>query len=136
MQSLKGLWPWSDEYYEAEAAEEEMDNLKAIRVERARAEDLLAMTKIGDHEKALDIMMAETNNDFFFFNKLKYQYEGEGKWEFEEPELNPFGVLEAQQRRNRIRRAFRAAYNLLDASQQEAMSATMNAMTAVLRGDN
>ena len=70
LQSLKGLWPWSDEYYEAEAAEEEMDNLKAIKVERARAEDLLAMTKNGDHEKALGVMMAETNNDFFFLHPL------------------------------------------------------------------
>ena len=110
IESLKGMWPWSDEYYEAEAAEEEMDNLKAIRVERARAEDMLAMTKVGDHEKALSIMMSETNNDFFFFNKLKTKWSEEGKWEYDEPELNPFGILEAQQRRNRVRRAFRAIY--------------------------
>ena len=126
--SIRGLFPGTDEYYEAEAAEEEMDNLKAIRIEKAKAEDYLALTKVGKHEEALAIMMAETNNDFFFFNKLMTKMEAEGKWEFEEPELNPFGILAAQQRRNRIRRAFRVAHNLLNEKEQLEMQATLNAM--------
>ena len=28
-------------------------------------------------------MMSETNNDFFYFNKLKFKMENEGKWKFD-----------------------------------------------------
>ena len=126
--SLKGLFPWTDEYYEGMAAEEEMDDLRAIRIEKAKAADLLALTKTGKHEEALASMMSETNNDFFFFNKLMTKYREEGKWEFEAPELNMFGLMEAAQRRNRIRRAFRATYQLTTGDQDTALQGTLNAM--------
>jgi hypothetical protein len=126
--SIKGLFPGTDEYYEGMAAEDEMDDLKAIRIEKARANDYLAMTKTGKHEEALAVMMAETNNDFFFFNKLMTKYREEDKWKFEAPELNPFGLMEAAQRRNRIRRAFRATYQLTSNSQESALQGTLNAM--------
>ena len=56
-QSLKALLPGSDEAFEGAMAEEEMDNLQKIEIEKAKAQDLLALTKIGRHEEALDTMM-------------------------------------------------------------------------------
>eukprot|EP00605_Chrysophyceae_sp_TOSAG23-4_P001573 GSChrysophyteH1.ASY1.ANO1.1726.1 assembled CDS len=135
-QSMKGIMPWTDEYFEAEAAEDEMDDLKAIRVEKAKATDLLALTKTGRHEEALASMMAETNNDFFLPASIQTQHDGEGKWEFEEPELNPFGVLEAQQRRNRVRRAFRSTYSLTSNAEASALEGTLNAMNKAKQSRN
>jgi len=126
--SIKGIFPGTDEYYEGMAAEDEMDDLKAIRVEKAKASDYLAMTKTGKHEQALAIMMSDTNNDFFFFNKLMTKYREEGKWEYEDQELNPFGVMEAAQRRNRIRKAYRNTYQLTTNDQATALQGTLDAM--------
>ena len=56
-QSLQALLPGSNEAAEGAMAEEEMDNLQKIHIEKAKAQDLLALTKIGRHEEALDTMM-------------------------------------------------------------------------------
>jgi len=57
LQSLMALLPGSDEAFEGAMAEEEMDNLQKIEIEKAKAQDLLALTKIGRHEEALETMM-------------------------------------------------------------------------------
>lgn len=106
--SLRSLWPGTDEYYEAQQAEMEMDDLSRLRIERVKAADLVALAST-DYEEALEQLMSATENDFFFFNKLKYSMEQEGKWEFEPKKDSIFGASnDAEQRRNRIRRAFRA----------------------------
>lgn len=113
--TIKSFIPFSNEYYESMAAEEEMDNLKKIRIERVRAEDLLVMTKMGKHDDALDSMMAETNYDFFYFNKLKMKMELEGKFRFEPPKNNNiFLTLEKGPNKNRLRKAINQAYSALD----------------------
>lgn len=113
--TVKTFIPYSNEYYEAMAAEEEMDNLKKIRIEKVKAADLLTMAKIGRHEEALESMMAETNYDFFYFNKLKMKMEEEGKFKFEPPkDPNIFELLEKGPNRNRLRKAINQSYSAMD----------------------
>ena len=110
--SLRSMIPYTNEWYEARAAEEEMDDLKKIRIERVKANDLYVMTKMGKHEEALTDMMAETNYDFFYFNKLKFKMEEEGKFSFEIPKnVDMFGtdIL-----KNRLRKAINMVLNTID----------------------
>jgi hypothetical protein len=119
--SFKSMIPYTSEWYESFQAEDEMDNFSRIKIEKAKANDLLAMTKVGRHEEALEMMMSETNNDFFFFNKLKFKMEEEGKWDYKEPQLDPFGSLSKGTGRNRIKKAMGAQYSILSAQQQADM---------------
>lgn len=114
--TFRSFIPFSNEYYEAMAAEEEMDDLKKIRIERVRAADFMTMAKMGRHDEALDIMMAETNYDFFYFNKLKFKMEAEGKFKYEGAQdgNNIFKVLSQGPNRNRLRKAINMAYSALD----------------------
>lgn len=110
--SLRSMIPYTNEWYEANAAEEEMDDLKKIRVERVKANDLYVKTKMGKHEEALTDMMAETNYDFFYFNKLKYKMEQEGKFSFEIPKnIDMFGT---DINKNRLRKAINLVLNAID----------------------
>ena len=104
LNSLASMIPYTQAWYEATAAEEEMDDLGKIRIERAKCDDLVAMSKMGKHEEALAKMMSETNNDFFYFNKLRVKMEAEGKIKVEVPNLNPFKDLEHGKGRNRLLR--------------------------------
>lgn len=113
--SLRTFIPYTNEWYEAKAAEEEMDDLKKIRIERVKAEDLYHMSKIGKHDDALLTMLSETNYDYFYFNKLKYKMENEGKFKFELPrENNLFLMLEKGPNKNRLRKAINQAYSFMD----------------------
>jgi hypothetical protein len=113
--SLKSFIPYTNEWYEAMAAEEEMDNLKKIRIERVKAEDLLTMTKMGRHEEALESMMAETNYDFFYFNKLKMKMEAEGKFQFTVPtNNNMFAEFDKSGNRNRLKKAINQVNTFMD----------------------
>lgn len=108
MYTLRAMWPGTDEYYEAQQAEMEMDDLTKLKIERVKADDLVALAK-SDYDEALEQLLAASGNDFFFFNKLKFAMEAEGKWAFEPPKQGLFaGGDEAERRRNRLRRAFRA----------------------------
>jgi hypothetical protein len=82
--SLTALVPYTKAWNEAHIAEDDFDNLPNIIAERIKAKELLTMTTLGQHEKALAIMRAETDNDFFYFNRLKSKLEGEGKYMYEE----------------------------------------------------
>ena len=104
--SLLSIIPYTRAWYESQAALEEMDNVKRLRIERVKATDLYNMTKIGRHEEALTKLMSETNQDFFYFNKLKLKAENEGKFHFEEPKLNPFSFMDKGKDQNRLKRAF------------------------------
>jgi hypothetical protein len=104
--AFKSMIPYTHEWYEGRIVEDEMDNLKRIRIENVKAKDLYAMTKLGQHEEALETMMAETNYDFFYFNRLKTKMESEGKFKFQEPNLNPFSFLNKGKDQNRIKKAF------------------------------
>lgn len=103
--SLMTFLPFTNEYYEAKAAEDEMDDLKKIRVERVKAGDLMAMSKMGRHEDALDTMMSETNYDFFYFNKLKMKMEAEGKFSFTPPDTSSLFATLDKGKKNRLRKA-------------------------------
>jgi hypothetical protein len=110
LQSLMGMVPWTAEWYEARAAEEAMDDLANIRIERVKATDLYTMTKVGKHEQALEKMMKETTYDFFYFNKLKKAKTEKGQWKFEKPDLNPYAFMDAGKDANRIKKAFNKSY--------------------------
>ncbi len=125
--SLLSLIPYTQAWYESRAAEEEMDNLKKIRIERAKAEDFVAMTKMGKHEDALKAMMTETNRDFHFFNKLKTKLIEEGKFKEEENERDPFKDIERG--RNRIKKAFRRQFALIDDSLQSQLKSQTRSIT-------
>jgi hypothetical protein len=71
------------------------------------------MSKIGKHEAVLEKIMSETNYDFFYFNKLKYQQEKEGKWNFAAPNLNPFSFLNTGKDRNRVKKAFNSTFTII-----------------------
>lgn len=114
--SLRAFIPYTQEWYEALAAEEDLDNLKRILKEKSKVHDLYTMSKMGRHEEALDMMMSETNYDFFYFNKLKYKMELEGKFNFETPnDSNLFRALDSKGgHRNRLKKAINQVYNVLD----------------------
>lgn len=80
MFTLKSLIPYTTEWYMSMEAEDEMDDFRALQVETAKARNLVTLTKIGKHEQALDIMMADTNHDFHYFNKMKLKATEEGKF--------------------------------------------------------
>lgn len=121
--SLRSMIPYTNEWYESRAAEEEMDNLKKIRIEQVKANDLFVMAKMGRHEEALEMMMKETNYDFFYFNKLKHKMEQEGKYKFEMPkEQELFGE---GGHKNRIRKAANMVANM-DLASAEELARMMN----------
>eukprot|EP01032_Pedospumella_encystans_P013354 gene13354-15381_t len=129
--SIRTFIPYTNEWYEARAAEEEMDDLRKIRIEKVKAADLYTRTKIGQHDEALDEMMAETNNDFFFFNKLKYKMENEGKWHFEFKQNSvAFANGNKAAVRNRLRKAINTVYGELDASVTDELARLANAEAA------
>jgi hypothetical protein len=107
--SLLSMIPFTQAYYEAQASEQEMDDLAKIRIEKAKASDLLALSKMGKHEEALEKMMAETNNDFFYFNKLKQKMEADGKFKYKTINLNPFKDI--GNKKNRLRKAIRMNFD-------------------------
>ena len=114
--------PYTNEYYEALAAEEEMDDLTKIRIEKVKASDLYSKTKTGHHEEALESMMAETNYDFFYFNKLKMKMEEEGKFKFRMPDNKSlFASLDSGPNRNRLRKAINQVYTGLDAKMTDEL---------------
>lgn len=78
--TLKSLIPYTTEWYATNTAEDEMDDLRALQVETAKAKKIVTLTRIGRHEDALEIMMADTNHDFHYFNKMKAKATEEGKF--------------------------------------------------------
>lgn len=125
--SIRTFIPYTNEWYEAKAAEEEMDDLRKIRIEKVKAADLYTLTKIGRHEEALDSMMAETNNDFFFFNKLKFKMENEGKWKFEFKNGSLASAGNRNMHRNRLRKAVNAVYGAMDEEMTNELARLTNA---------
>ncbi len=115
--------PYSNAWYESRAAEEEMDDLKKIRVEKVKAADLLTMSKVGQHDEALERMMSETNYDFFYFNKLKTKMIAEGKFRPDDPLLlNPYSSFGKGPNRNRLKKAVNANYSLLDENMTQELA--------------
>lgn len=113
--SLLSMVPYTNEWYEARAAEDEMDDLKKIRIERVKADDQMAMAKTGRYEEALEEMMSETNYDFFYFNKLRHRMEQEGRYKFEGEEAdNAFSLFSRGPNRNRLKKAINAVFGALD----------------------
>lgn len=115
----KGLWhtlqsmiPYTSAYYEAKAAIEELDDYHQIRIDIARAAELVSKSRIGRHEEALEEMMGETDHDYFYFNKIKHNQTVEGKWRYIPPKLDPFRYLERGG--NRLRKAVGMQFAILD----------------------
>jgi hypothetical protein len=137
--TLKSFIPYTNEWYESMAAEEEMDNLKKIRIEKVKAEDLYTMTKMGRHEEALESMMSETNYDFFYFNKLKLKAEEEGKFKFVSPkDLNIFADFDKSGNRNRLKKAINQVNTFMDEKLTQEMTrlATVDATSKKFTNDS
>ena len=132
-QGFLSMIPFTEAYYEASAAEDEMDNLRKIRIEKAKASDLLAMTKMGRHEEALAKMMSETNNDFYYFNKLRTKLEAEGKVFIEAPNLDPFADMHKGKNRNRVKKAHGKRFDIMSADDAAALAAMTRPMEDVKR---
>lgn len=125
--SIRTFIPYTNEWYEAKAAEEELDDLKKIKIEKVKAADLLTMSKVGRHDEALDQMMSETNYDFFYFNKLKFKMENEGKFKFEfKADRASLSKISQVNKRNRLRKAVNTAYGALDEDVMNELSRMSN----------
>ena len=110
--TIKSMVPGTQEYYEALRAEEEMNDLFQIEVEKARARELISKTRVGRHDEALEEMLDETDHDFHYFNKIKHKQTLEGKFVYPKPKGDPFKYMERGQ--NRIRKAVRMQFGLMD----------------------
>lgn len=121
MYTLKSMIPYTKEYYEGMAAEMEMDDLQKIRIEQARAKELLSKTRTGHHTEALEEMMDDTNRDFHFFNKLKHQQTLDGKYKYTPLNVDPFKYIGRGQ--NRVRKAVVGQFAMLDDSLLAKLSA-------------
>ena len=123
--SILAMIPGTQAYYEASASEQEMDDLAKIRIEKAKANDLLALAQIpGKHDEALETMMAETNNDFFYFNALKFKMENEGKFKYKTKDLNPFKDIGSK--KNRLRKAIRMQFDIVMRTESVNLNATVD----------
>jgi hypothetical protein len=119
--TLISMIPYTNAWYEAKAAEDEMDGLKAIRIEKTKASDLLALAKIPNRsEEALRKLMSETNNDFHYFNRLRTKLESEGKFVPFKPAKNMF--KDAGGAKNRVKKAFRKNFSILDHSVSKSLN--------------
>lgn len=129
LKSFLGMIPWTNAWYESRAAETEMDDFTAMKNELAKANDLLAMTTIGRHEEALADMMAETNNDYFFFNKLKHKMMEDKSYSFEIPNLNKYASLERGTGRNRLKKGHGAKFAIMDEAMMKLLAGATKTIT-------
>mmetsp|Transcript_16109 Transcript_16109/g.24282 ORF Transcript_16109/g.24282 Transcript_16109/m.24282 type:complete len:1767 (-) Transcript_16109:119-5419(-) len=120
LHTFKAMIPYTNEYYEALQAEEEMDDLFKIQVEKTRARELVSKSRVGRHDEALEEMMDETDHDFHYFNKIKHRQELEGKFKYVPRSTNPFKYMEGQ---NRLRKAVAMQFGLLDDELLKKLSA-------------
>jgi hypothetical protein len=114
LHTIKSLIPFTNEYYEGLKAEDEMNDLEKIRIEKVRAQELISKTRVGRHDEALEEMMDETNNDFYYFNKMKHRETMLGKFKYVAPSMDPFRFMSRGQ--NRLRKAIGQQFGLLDES--------------------
>ena len=119
--TLKSMIPGTNEYYESAQAEDDLDDLKGIRIEQAKATDLLALAKMGKHEEALHKMRMDTTNDLHYFNRLMQKMEKEGKWEKKPPPVNPFADIEKG--KNRLKKAVNKQFAVVDEGALKALAA-------------
>ena len=129
--SLLSIIPYTNAWYEAKAAETEMNDLRKIRIEKVKANDLLALSKIpGRHEEALQKLMSETDRDFHYFNKLRCQKITEGKYTPFKEEINPFKEIEKG--RNRIKKAVKKPFAMMDDSLMKSLAKPVKAITPLV----
>lgn len=118
--AFKAMIPYTDAWYESTQAEMEMDDLAKIRIERSKADDLVALSKLpGRHEEALQKLMSESDRDFHFFNNLRTKWEAEGKYKAPEKIINPFADIERG--KNRLKKALRKQMVIIDDSVMKAL---------------
>jgi hypothetical protein len=119
--SLKSMIPGTQEYYESLRAEEEMDDLLKIQIERTRAQELISKSRLGREDEALQEMMDEVKDDFHYFNKIKDRMTQEGKFKYVPPNFDPFKFISRGQ--NRLRKAVVSQFALLDESLMKKLGA-------------
>lgn len=120
--ALRAMIPYTNEWYEAKAAEEEMDDLTKIRIEKTKANDLLALSKLPSRqEEALQKLMSETNNDFHYFNRLRSMKIAEGTYQPPKAAVNAF--KDAGGGKNRVKKAIKKPFEDLDADVMRHLNA-------------
>ena len=86
-----------------------MDGLTAIRIEKTKADDLLALARNPKRTgEALQKLMAETNNDFHYFNRLRAEKIANGTYVPIKTAANAF--KDAGGLKNRVKKAIKKPY--------------------------
>jgi hypothetical protein len=83
LETLKAMIPYTQAWYAAQSAEDEMDDYRRIEVDVAFNRNLVTMARTGRHEDAMEIMMADTNHDLHYFNFMKNKAIQEGKFKYD-----------------------------------------------------
>lgn len=131
--TLQTFIPYTEAWWEARAAEEELDDLKHIRKEIQAANELVAMTKMGRHEDALKELMDDTNQDFHYFNKLKNAEISKGRFVYDAKALDPFKGLYNDA--NRIRKAARMTFDVIDSQLLKQIMIPQSTVKKVVKKD-
>jgi len=99
-----------------------MDDLTKIRIEKTKANDLLALSKLPSRqEEALQKLMSETNNDFHYFNRLRASKIAEGKYVPPKEAVNAF--KDAGGSKNRVKKAIKMPFEDLSADMMKSLGA-------------
>jgi uncharacterized protein YcaQ len=103
--SIMSLIPFTNAWYEANVAEEELDNLTKIHMEVYRSEHIVRQCKAGEHEEILQQLLADVpGQDFHYFNKFMHEQRESGGWNWVSPLRS--GLFAVHQS-NRLRKAMR-----------------------------
>ena len=109
LDTLKAMIPYTQAWYAAQSAEDEMDDYRRIELDVAFNRNLVTMTRTGRHEDAMEIMMADTNHDLHYFNFMKNKAIQDGKFKYD------FKVMKGFRRnaKNKIQAAVQAPLPLM-----------------------
>ena len=71
--SILSMIPFTNDNIKAKEAERELSDLVALENEKNKVKNFQERLKQGEHEAVLNEIMKETDMDFHYFNRLKYE---------------------------------------------------------------
>lgn len=104
-QTVLSIIPFTNEYKTAQAAFEMLDNLKRIKMEKAKANAFMVQAKIGQHEEAMEEMLADTTERLEYFINLRRKMKGKGQIIRTEIRFDLFEELAKGKGRNRLKQS-------------------------------
>ena len=123
------LIPYTRAYYESLAAEEELDNYSRIEAEKLKATQYYELTKLGESESVLKTMLQESNNDFFYFNKLRTKLEHEGRY-FDFDDMENMEQLELNSKANKKKKSLLSKFHISLTSTKNKSTIPQNASSS------